>query len=190
MNLEQCEWSSALLHFEEALKLQEELLDTHSTIIVNTRENLAYTYVKLQDYGNALLMYNKVLKSELNARDSNDIELVAYYKKVLYCQLNLLLRDEALQTVEKIEEIQMLNLPPSSRQLRRTQELLEQLEEDSSRSRGIIETITTSVRNPLTKNLLCKCAMDTDSNEFDLKPMLPRRPPVNIKTSGHKLSFI
>merc|ERR1712045_167235 len=113
--LERKKYDDAIVMFEEALSIQEEVLGGDNTLVIHTMDNLAYA---LQQDGNcdgAMKIYVDILESQREMQTAGKssspdyniaIDIANTLKKMTYIHLKLYQYDESLDLLSKILKIQ------------------------------------------------------------------------------------
>jgi len=193
--LEENKWCDAIPIIEEALKIQQAILEPASTQILNTLENLAFAFSKIQKHEQAIKLYTKILHTQEVYTDINNCDCLAdTMSKLVYNFMALYEYDKALEYLKEIERIQEDILDPESPKLKETRNLIKCANYEKNKysvDEDVIPSCLTTngIMNPFDSTIFQWACTKPNKTKLDLRRCVPQRPEVAIKMSGHKISY-
>jgi len=194
--LEGRKFEEAIVIMEEANEILQAILEPENKLVLNTLDNLGYAYAKSGNYDAALKNYEEKYMNEveINSHGSTQLEIADSLRKMGYCHLKLTNHEKALEALTKAEQIQAEHLPPDSRKLTKTRELIGIVKYQILKFPGMNELFfrlitRTGIRNPF-DNGLCECSCASPAlEEDDIEQHILKRPQNSSKMSGHKVTY-
>lgn len=196
------DFETAIEKLEDALKIQQNVLDSTSVIVMTTMDHLAYAYLQYGGIDKSLEQYQMLVEIIKERGEVNHYhrKLSVTLKNKAYCEMKLFEFDKAIGTLKKLQntlmEIADDNATHVTRKEQDIQQLIENIRTHQSKVPSLCEFISkrltkSGYRDPWDTDLLCRCGydVDDDGNDLNLEIITPKSPFLKTSIYGHKVSF-
>jgi tetratricopeptide (TPR) repeat protein len=167
----------------QSLEIQKELLGAENKLVKSSLDNLGYAYVMSEDYEKALKIYFEFWEELQSSSRASTEEQVETLKKIVYCELNVLKHEKALEHLGMMEDLlQDGSMSPekSDELLDETQRLMGEVNYQIFKHPSLADTANRTFGCPI-----CPVSDDEDIHREIWRPV---KPDVTSKMSGHRIA--
>ena len=175
--------AQAIKFLLQSLEIQKELLGSENKLVKSSLDNLGYSYIMSEDYEKALKIYLEFLDEQQESSRTTSEELVDTLKKIVYCELNVLKHEKALEHLGAMEDLlQDGTIPPekSEELLEETQRLMGEVNYQIFKHPSLADTANRTFGCPI-------CPI-SDDEDIHREIWTPAKPDVTSKMSGHRIA--
>jgi tetratricopeptide (TPR) repeat protein len=177
-------YGNAIKFLHQSLQIQKELLGAENKLVKSSLDNLGYAYVMSDDYEKALKIYGEFWEEQQDSGRVSVEERVDTLKKIVYCELNVLKHEKALEHLGMIEDLlqdsQQTDGDKHEEMLEETQRLMGEVNYQIFKHPSLADTANRTFGCPI-----CPVSDDEDIHREIWRPM---KPDVTSKMSGHRIA--
>lgn len=212
-------FTKATQKLEDALVIQQGLLDGGHNLVLNSLDNMAYCLYRAHDYDNSIKYYKRLLKAQKLALGSDHVHVSDTLIKIAKVYLKLCQFEKSYKILEAVTKFYTKYLGRDDRRSVRTRAMCYSVEKhlkiqsssniftgcnsveekmmvyntsstNSFRDRMIISLTRQNIKNPFTKKRLdCRGFLGELSPQFQNERWNIKRPQNMSKMSGQRVSF-
>ncbi|CAB9527754.1 Kinesin light chain [Seminavis robusta] len=176
-------WSHAIKYLHQSLEIQKELLGSENKLVKSSLDNLGYAYVMSDDYEKALKIYGEFWDEQQDSTRATAEERVETLKKIVYCELNVLKHEKALEHLGIMEDLQQ--------DQQNSNDITEELLEETQRLMGEVNYQIfkhPSLADTANRTFGCPICPVSDDEDIHREIWRPVKPDVTSKMSGHRIA--
>jgi len=174
-------WGNAINYLQQSLEIQKELLGTDNKLVKSSLDNLGYCYVVSDSYDKALKIYTQFWKDQETFARCSVEERVETLKKIVYCELNVVKLESALEHLGIMEDLlQDCAGEEQEELLEECQKLMGEVNYQIFKHPSLADTANRTLGCPI-----CPVNEEEDIHREIWRPM---RPDITSKMSGHRIA--
>lgn len=167
----------------QSLEIQKELLGAENKLVKSSLDNLGYSYVLSNDYEKALKIYTEFWDEQQDSTRASSEERVETLKKIVYCELNVLKHEKALDHLGNMEDLLQdgtISQEKGDDLLDQAQRLMGEVNYQIFKHPSLADTANRTFGCPI-----CPISDDEDIHREIWRPI---KPDVTSKMSGHRIA--
>lgn len=174
-------YGNAIKYLKQSLEIQKELLGSENKLVKSSLDNLGYCFVMSDDYERALKIYTEFWEEQQDSSRATAMERVETLKKIVYCELNILKHEKALEHLGIIEDLLQDNYSEKEEELlEECQKLMGEVNYQIFKHPSLADTANRTFGCPI-------CAVGEDE-DIHRELWRPGKPDVTSKMSGHRIA--
>lgn len=173
-------YANAIKFLTQSLEIQKELLGAENKLVKSSLDNLGFAYVMQVDYEKALKTYIESYEEQQDSRRASPEDRLETLKKIVYCELNTLKHDQALEHLGHMEDILTEDVDLNEELLDETQKLMGEVNYQIFKHPSLADTANRTFGCPI-------CPV-SDEEDIHREIWRPEKPEVTSKMSGHRIA--
>ena len=173
-------YGNAIKYLQQSLQIQKELLGTENKLVKSSLDNLGFAYVMSDDYEKAMKIYTEFWEEQQDSPRATPEERVETLKKIVYCELNVLKHEKALDHLGMMEDLLQDCGESHDEMLDECQTLMGQVNYQIFKHPSLADTANRTFGCPI-------CPVN-DDEDIHREIWRPCKPDVTSKMSGHRIA--
>ena len=181
MEIQWEKYGNAIKYLQQSLEIQKELLGSENKLVKSSLDNLGYAFVMSDAYEKALKIYTEFWEEQQDSHRATAEERVDTLKKIVYCELNVVKHEKALEHLGSMEDLlQDCDGEEYDELLEECQKLMGEVNYQIFKHPSLAESANRTLGCPI-----CPVNEDEDIHREIWRPM---KPDVTSKMSGHRIA--
>lgn len=174
-------YGNAIKYLQQSLEIQKELLGAENKLVKSSLDNLGYAFVVSDSYDKALKIYTEFWEEQQDSLRATPEEKVDTLKKIVYCELNVVKLEKALEHLGIMEDLlQDCDEEQQEELLEECQKLMGEVNYQIFKHPSLADTANRTLGCPI-----CPVSEDEDIHREIWRPL---KPDVTSKMSGHRIA--
>ena len=175
-------YGNAIKYLQQSLDIQKELLGSENKLVKSSLDNLGFAYVMSEDYEKAMKIYTEFWEEQQDSPRATPEERVETLKKIVYCELNVLKHEKALEHLGAMEDILLQEDVGDKGEelLEECQKLMGEVNYQIFKHPSLADTAN--------RTLGCPICPVSDDEDIHREIWRPTKPDVTSKMSGHRIA--
>lgn len=165
------------------LQIQKELLGAENKLVKSSLDNLGFAYVMGDEYEKAHKIYLEFWEEQQDSPRASSEERLETLKKIVYCELNTLKHEKALEHLGNMEDLLM----EKENSNEENDELLEEVQKLMGEVNYQIFKHP-SLADTANRTFGCPICPVSDEEDIHREIWRPEKPEVTSKMSGHRIA--